>query len=65
MYVYVFGVPSPDHGFCHHNRRYSHAYQLVSPSSALKEGYVGVAWARDGDTSWYKTEHVYKTTTNS
>ena len=25
------------------NRRYSHEYQLVSPSSALKEGQVGLA----------------------
>ena len=43
----------------------SHVYQLVSPSSALKECQVGVAWAIDGDTSWNETEHVYKTTTNS
>ena len=40
------------------NEVHSHAYQLALPSSALKKGWVGVAWARDGDTSWYKTEHV-------
>ena len=24
-----------------------------------------VAWATDGDTRWYHTEHVFETTTNS
>ena len=50
---------------CLANGRHSHEYHLVLPSSALKEGWVGIAWARDGETSWYKTEHLYKTTTNS
>ena len=45
------------------NEGHSCACQLVSPSSALKEGYFGAAWAKDGDTSWYQTEHMYKTTT--
>ena len=26
---------------------------------------VGLAWAREVDTIWYVTEHVYKTTTHS
>ena len=37
----------------------------VSPSNVLPDGLVGVTWARDGDNSWCRTEHVYKTTTNS
>ena len=35
------------------NEFHSSACQLVSPSGALKEGYFGLAWATDGDTSWY------------
>ena len=47
------------------NEGHSRACQLVSPSSALKEGQFDVAWATDGDTSWYQTERVFETTTNS
>ena len=35
---------------CYDNEVHSNAYQLASPSSALIEGMVGVAWATDGDT---------------
>ena len=31
------------------NEGNSRVYQLVSPSSALKEGYFGAAWAKDGE----------------
>ena len=46
------------------NEGYSRAYQLVPPSDTLKECHFRAAWATDGDTSWYKTEGVFKTTTN-
>ena len=39
--------------------------QLVSPFGTLQEGLFGAAWVTDGETSWYLTEHVFKTTTNS